>query len=247
MNIINFAIYRKFYFFCQELYKTSLKILNIDKILEVYRMFYNVSKLSKNITYDVIKELLSRQMSLKNIVDRIVEYINSSVITDAIRNYEIFKCIKQFMKPSEYWCIAKSMVLILAPNTRIIEDILNDCTHHKKLSDVQDINNTLLRKLHFGISSRLDKCLMTRFENLLTEKAAKDNFTLESVQDFGENTVGTDTIASPDSRQMESPRSYNNVVINNNQINKIEKCSQEVNTIDSRPYILHPIGNYSIY
>lgn len=200
--------------------------------------------MSKDITHDIIKELLRREIPLKNIVDDIVASINSSIITDITKNYEIFQCVKKHMKSGEYWYIARSMVLILIPDKHIVESILYDCISHEKLSDIRDINNMLINKLPPGIISQLDKKLMTDFKSLLSGKVAKDTYNVESVRDFGESFVEMDTIASPDSKQMESPESFNNAVINSSQTNNIKKCDQEVNVINKRPYILHPIGNY---
>ncbi|XP_032673991.1 uncharacterized protein LOC116845430 isoform X2 [Odontomachus brunneus] len=239
IDAINFAIHKEFYFFCHELYKKSLEKLTIDDILTIYRKFYDIYKLSKDITYDVIKELLSREISLKNIVDHIVAAINSSVIIDVTKYYEIFHCVKQFMKPGEYWYIARSMVLILTPHKHIVENILQDCIWHKKLSDVRDINNMLINKLHPGIMSELDKNLMMYFKSLLSEKT-QDTYNVESVQDSEESFMEMDPIASPDSKQTNSPRSYNNVVIDRS-LAIIKK--RHVNVRSTRPYILHPIDN----
>ncbi|XP_032691072.1 protein dopey homolog PFC0245c-like isoform X2 [Odontomachus brunneus] len=166
--------------------------------------------------------------------------INSSIITDVTKNNEILECIKHFIKPGEYWYIARSMILMLTPDKYIVESILRDCKRHKKLSDVQDINSMLINKLHPGIISQLDKNLMMHFKSLLNGEAAKDIYNVESVQDFGESLVEVDTIASPDSKQIDSPESYNNAVTDGSQ--SITK-RREINAISTRSYILHSIDN----
>lgn len=249
MEIIIYAKYKKFYFFCQEMYKMSLQKLNIDEILAVYKMFYEICILTKNITCHVINELLRRTMSLKTIVDRIVEFIHSSIQTAMInQNYEILQCLELFIKSGEYWHTARNILLILKPNKYIIEKIIHDCTRNENLTDIQDINDMLISKLSPGITAILDEHLMARFKSLLTEKAAKNTSTVKSVQDFGDCTE-IDTIASPDSRQSshrtESPKRCVIAVTNKSQTNEVQKCDEEVNASGSRPYILQPIGNYS--
>ncbi|XP_014480408.1 PREDICTED: uncharacterized protein LOC106747425, partial [Dinoponera quadriceps] len=253
MYIIEYAAsYQRFYFFCQEIYKISLVKLNINQILKVYKMFYEMFTLTKDITCNIIKELLNRKMPLKTVVERIIKSICSFTepgvsLAKIGENYKIFQCIERFIKPGEYWYIAKSMLSIfIKPNKNIIENILRDCINNKKLSNVQDINTILLSKLQPDIVSQLDEHLIMSFKSLLTGKAAEDTSPVTLVEDFGQSCMQVNMIASPDSKQSshqaESSTSCNIIVTNRNQANEI-KCDRKVNTIDGRPYILQPIDD----
>lgn len=241
--MIRYAINKKFYFFCQEAYKMSLNKLHISQILLIYKMFYDTYKLLEktDITRGVIQELLTRQIPLKTFVDRI-PFIRSTVAIK--QNQEIFQSIEMFIKPGECWNITKSILLRIEPYKYIIEQVLHDCIRTKKLSVAQDINNILISKLNPAELSVLNEHLMTQFKSLLPEKVITDTDTTKSIQNFGEDYLEMSTIASPDPErspcQMASPKRNNVIVTNRSDIH------QKGATIDGKPYILHPIGNYFI-
>ncbi|XP_011149412.1 putative uncharacterized protein DDB_G0282133 isoform X3 [Harpegnathos saltator] len=247
MDMIEFARFKKFFFFCQELYRISLKKLSTDQILKIHQMFYDAYKLTKDITCDVLDELLKRNMPLSAIVESIVASIYSSVRTIIVNQvYLIYQCIEKYIESGKYWYIARSMLPILMPDKRIIENILYDCICNEQLFNVRDIDDILISKLRPDMISQLDKHLMVRFKSLLAKKTAEDIRTMKPVQEFGENFMAMDTIASPDSKQhldeVESPRGSINIA-NMSRTNEIEKHGHEMNATSSKCYILHPIDD----
>ncbi|XP_071563681.1 uncharacterized protein [Temnothorax nylanderi] len=219
-------------FLCRMIYIKSLQKLTIDQILAMYRMFHTGELLtlsSKNyITNNTIIELLNRQMSLKTIVDCLVDYITPITNSNDLTN--ILICIEKHIKPNEYWNTVRTLILKVSPDIipqYIIQKILVECIENEKFTDIQDVNDNLIRNVRSMLISTLDKDVIERFKSLLAGKTANNshppavlvqNFR-ESlsepiashspailVQNFGESL--SETIASPDGSmsQIESPK-----------------------------------------
>lgn len=236
LNIMQNAFYLGYNFFCRTIYVISIQKLTVDQILTIYKIFHDnhvkeeMTLSSKRyIIQNIIKELLNRQLSLKAIVNHLVEYIP---INDSNNLMNILECIEKYIKRGEYWNTVRTLVLRLPPDKCIIEKILYDCIENKKLFDVQDINNNLISKLPPKLISILDKNILERFKSILTA----NNFH-STVQNFGESL--SETIASPDgsmSLSQESPRRDNTFVDKNKDYVNIE--------MNGENYIMQPIGNY---
>lgn len=208
----------------------------------------------KNIACNIIKELLSRQMPLKTIVDNMMTHILPTNNLKELNN--ILLAVDIYVKSGEYWDITKNLILTLQSNIskRIIDRILYECIRSKKLQEIQDVNSNLISKLDSTLISTLDKHAMKCFKNILVEKTAKNSEVL--TQNFGKSLT-TDTIASPDSpdpkqsisfTQQESPTRCDAISINETDVNQNETCiTQDVNV--AKPYMygfMQPIGNYFI-
>lgn len=220
-----------------------------DKWNVNWRKDYTMSS-KKNITCNIIKELLNRQMPLKTIIDNMMTHILPTNNLKDLKN--ILLAVDIYVKPGEYWNTTKNLILTLQSNISkcVINRILYECIKNKELQEIQDVNSNLISKLDSTLISTLDKYAMKCFKNIL---AAKNSEVL--TQNFGENLT-TDTIASPDSpdpnqnisfTQQESPTRYV-ISINETDVNQNENCiTQDVNV--EKPYIygfMQPIGNYFI-
>lgn len=247
LNIVQDAFYLGYNFFCRKIYVTSIQKLTVDQILTIYKIFHDshvkeeMTLLSKRyIIQNIIKELLNRQLSLKAIVNYLVEYIS---IKDSNNLMNILECTEKYIKRGEYWNTVRTLVLRLPPDKRIIEKILCDCIENEKLFDGQDINNNLISKVPSTLI--LNKNILEHFKSMLTEKIdcsiLTANNSHSTVQNFGESLP--ETIASPDgsmSLSQESPRHDNNTFIN--------KSKDHVNIkMNGENYIVQPIGNYLFY
>ncbi|XP_039314559.1 uncharacterized protein LOC105193856 isoform X2 [Solenopsis invicta] len=216
LDIMQEALYLGYNFFCTTIYSDLIQNLTVDQILMIYQMFYEIRPVSlkdeltmtlkMQITDIVITELLKRQLSLKTIVTRIVEYISS--IKDLNNLMNILVCFEKYIKRGEYWNTAKTLILRLPLNKRIIERILLECIENKKSIDIQDVNSNLIDKVSPILISQLDKDMLERFKNLSAEKVTKNSHPTLLIQNFGENSA--ETIASPDGNtnilQTEFPR-----------------------------------------
>lgn len=231
------------------MYIALLAKLDIDQIFTAYKMLYNFicHEWKMEIICNTIKELLKRQMSLKMIVDRLVTFVVP--LNNPGQLYNILMCVEPFIKSGEYWDTVRTIVLLLQPpNKNIIEKILRDCIKSDKLSNIQEVNNTLISKLLPIVMSTLDNHLVIRFKNLLTEGAIRNSDPAVSVQEFGENVIVTETIASPDpeqnSSQIESPRRCDITSANTTDTSRTKRVIQEINVMNDTPYKVLPIGNY---
>ncbi|XP_071626837.1 uncharacterized protein [Temnothorax longispinosus] len=164
-------------FLCRMIYSKSLQKLTIDQILTMYRMFHTGELLTlstKNyITNNTITELLNRQMSLKTIVDRLVDYITP--ITNSNNLTNILRCIEKNIKPNEYWNTVRTLILKVSPDIipqHIIQKILVECMLNEKFTDIQDVNDNLIRKVRL---STLDKNVIEHFKSLVAGKTANNS------------------------------------------------------------------------
>jgi len=248
LNVVQDALYLGYNFFCKTIHVTSLQKLTVEQILIMYQMFHDIgikeeiTLLSKrHIIQNIIKELLNRQLSLKTIVNYLVEYITPSKDSNNLMN--ILVCIEKYIKRGEYWNTVKTLVLRLPPDKHIIQKILLDCTENEKLIDIQDINNNLMSKIPPILISILDKDVLERFKSLLVEKT-ENNSPMILVQNFGESSA--ETIASPDGNtnllQTESPRHDSTFI--NKSANKIKDHVMEIN---GEIYTMRLIGNLFYY
>ncbi|XP_018360746.1 PREDICTED: uncharacterized protein PF14_0093-like [Trachymyrmex cornetzi] len=244
LNIVQNAFYLGYNFFCRTIYIISIQKLTVDQILTIYKIFHD-SRVKEEMTLsskryiiqNIIKELLNRQLSLKAIVNHLVEYIP---IKDSNNLMNILECIEKYIKRGEYWNTVRTLVLRLPPDKRIIEKILYDCIENEKLFDVRDINRNLISKVPPKLISMLDKNILERFKSILTEKIdcsiLTANNSHSTVQNFGESL--SETIASPDGSMSLSQESLrrDNTVIN--------KSKDHVNIeINGQNYLMQPIDD----
>lgn len=243
-DIIRDALSFGFNYFCRTIYITLLQKLTIDQILTMYQIFYD-TRMSKYdltfvklyITQNTITEFLNRQMSLKTIVNSLMKHIAPTNNSNDLRH--ILTCVENCIKRGEYWNTIRSLILRLPPDKRIIQKILVECIENEKFTDIQDVNNNLINQLSPILITSLDKDIIERFKNLLTEKT--ENNSCLVAQNFGEKF--SQTIASPDGNtnfsQIESPRCSSTFINKNpNENNKTE--------VNRETYTLQLIGNYFI-
>ncbi|XP_025263596.1 uncharacterized protein LOC105259189 [Camponotus floridanus] len=207
LDIMPEALTQNFNYFCEEVYIALLKKLNIDEILITYKMLYDNWNVNwrkeftrwsrKNIASNIIEELLSRQISLKTIVDCMMTHILPTKNLKELNN--ILLTVIKYVKPGEYWNTTRNLILTLQSNVpkHIIDQILYECVRNKELQKIQDVNSNLISKLDYTLISTLNQYVMKCFKNMLVEKTAKNSEVL--TQNFGESLITTETIASPDS------------------------------------------------
>lgn len=236
-------------YFCKIIYIKLLKKLTVDQILTIYQMFHDSRTLLKEdlssmqyITQNTITEFLNRQISLKTIVNYLVQYIAPTNNSNDLMN--ILICVEKCIKRGEYWNTVRSLVLRLpqyhSEYKRIIQKILIECIENEKLIDIEDVNNNLINQVSPKIISTLDKNIVERFKNLLIEKT--ENNSRSAIQNFGKNL--SSTIASPDGNtnllQIEPPER------NSTFINKNPNESNGITKINGESYTLQLLGNFII-
>lgn len=242
------TLYHGYNFLFGMIYVKSLQKLTMEHILIMYRKFHDIYTLknhlsifSKNyMTQNIIIELLNRQMSLKTIVDCLMEHIvltSNNLIT-------ILTCVEKYIKHGEYWNTVRTLVLRLLPNVskHIIQEILVECIESEKFTDIQDVNDNLINKVPPVLISELDKDIVERFKKgLLAEKTGDNSCPEILIQNFGESLP--ETIASPDGNtnlsQTESPK-HSDILIDKS----VDENNDHITKVNGETYKLRPIGNY---
>ncbi|XP_067208947.1 putative histone-lysine N-methyltransferase 1 isoform X2 [Linepithema humile] len=228
-----------FNFFCEQMYITSLTKLSVEQILMIYTMLCDYNLKRENFTLSIkcirhiVMELLNREVSLKTIVKRLVEYMP---VKSAEKINNILSCVDEHVKVGEYWNTVKVLILqpSFQPTKHTIEKILKECITYENLMNIQDVNDILIDKLHPTLMSALDKHLVECFKNL-TKKTMK-NSPLPLIQNFGENSAA-ENIASPDSNadetllQVETPKKYDIIAVTSSDVN----TSYMIQRIDNLP------------
>lgn len=262
IDIIQEALSQNFNYFCEVIYISLLKKLNVEQILETYNMLYGPSSsyfkkefpniMRINIACSIIEELLKRYMPMKVIFERMMTYILPTKNISEL--YNIIICIQKFMKHDEYWNSIRNFILNSDSNVRkyIIDEMIHECIMSKNLRNIQDVNNNLISQLESTVISTLDKYGLIWFRNMLSEKPAENSCPKVSIPNFGERST-SDTIASPDSPdrspnanfiQQESSTKYDNSVSETDS-NQSETQSQNTQAENVKPYIygfLQPIN-----
>ncbi|KYM87377.1 hypothetical protein ALC53_03564 [Atta colombica] len=134
------------YYFVLIVVKDKLKS-GINKNFNDEIMFPNLQLLVEAVLYrlsndivsaiNIIKELLNRQLSLKAIVNHLVEYIP---INDSNNLMNILECIEKYIKRGEYWNTVRTLVLRLPPDKQRFKSILTANNFH---STVQNFGESL--------------------------------------------------------------------------------------------------------
>lgn len=244
--MLEYTLTQKYMFISHKIYIKSLTKLNNEQILSACKMLYQYNYPKHEVIQNTIREYMNRQISLKIIVYHLAVFVIPAINTVELNNMLLWCYTPQFITPGEYWDTVKDGVSKSSLNTTTIERILHDCLVGKKLSNVQDINDNLLNKLHPVVRSQLDGTIVANFKNLLTWKVRRDSeHAAPRIQEFGERAI--ETIASPDSEKnlprVESPKRYDIKSTNKSHTNETRRCENQGINVMNEPYKIHLIGN----
>ncbi|KYN21645.1 hypothetical protein ALC57_05977 [Trachymyrmex cornetzi] len=148
---------------------------------------------------NIIKELLNRQLSLKAIVNHLVEYIP---IKDSNNLMNILECIEKYIKRGEYWNTVRTLVLRLPPDKQRFKSILTekiDCS-------ILTANNSHSTVQNFGESLSETIASPDGSMSLSQESLRRDNTVINKSKDHVNIEInGQNYLMQPIEKQDESP------------------------------------------
>lgn len=260
LKVLRGALARNFTALYEKLYVTSLSKLSLEQILTVYRMIQDTSYLDnrtnlrfkeeskKFIIHSVIRELLKRHITLKKITGHLM---SCATLHKNVEEFKyILSSVEVYVKRGEYWDTVKSLILEVQPDEHMVHKILNECVETRNFANAQDIKSTLLCNLDPKFRSILNEQLVKDFEALLPDESPTDPCPMTTRN--SEECVRVETIASPDSNQMDSPQRECPKKQTVSSVSDIEtkrterKLTREEISMSNTSYVVEPIGNYFI-
>ncbi|XP_043671202.1 MATH and LRR domain-containing protein PFE0570w-like isoform X2 [Vespula pensylvanica] len=161
-NVIDHLWSLGYIYFVEILYIRTVEQFDITSIMNIYKKFYLQKRIHLQVISATIKAFLKKGMNPSHVVNNLCKSITHN---DNLTPYYIMISMKQRIKSSDYWNTLRTLFRFVKPDKEIIEPILNDCIINHR--NIQDVYINLIKKLHPNEIKRLDKNLMSSFNNLL--------------------------------------------------------------------------------